>query len=194
MQAIIYMPGGTDDLIGEIRVTHTTESDPMGMQLIIYPLVPPGNMPEFNYIFESRMKTLDNPFHIFCREYKIWRELEQYTAQLFSEPLLRQLIKVTDDIFGIMQFFIMRDQPGHLHGKGKTAWAFFVPVFQHLLSREAVKGDIKFQRIKVLAVKVKPFPDGHLLRIEFAPPMLIVETRTSNVFFHKAISGMNLTT
>ena len=76
----------------------------------------------------------------------------------------------------------MRNEPAPLHGKAESFRCPFMPTFEYLPLGQAIKGDIQFDRLKMLGVEFKPFSRRKIGWVEDAvPPVRIVITTRANV-------------
>src|ERR1700759_677184 len=78
----------------------------------------------------------------------------------------------------------MCDQSWRFNGKTEFIGAFFIPVVQKTQLGEAIKCNIQFKRIEMLAVKIKPILLCEFFRIEFSFPLLIMKARATDKPFH----------
>jgi len=76
----------------------------------------------------------------------------------------------------------MRNEPAPLEGKEESFRCPFMPPFEDFPLREAIKGDIQFDRMKMPGIEFKPFSRRKIGWVKDAvPPVRIVITTRANV-------------
>src|SRR5688572_16064873 len=111
-------------------MTLATKTDFILPEFFVYIFAPPGDMPELNGVFDSRIHTFNDTIKSFFRKsYSRW-QLEQHTSQLFLQPVLNNVIEFCDQVFSTMKLLVMCNDPRCFYGKPEFRRTFFIPVLK----------------------------------------------------------------
>ncbi len=130
MKAVVNNGRVNNKIIGQFWMTAAAKTNAMLCQIIINFLLPPAAMPEFNNIVEALVYTADKSLQHFFTILYLRGKLKKHSAQFSSQALLHNSVKIIQQLFCTVKFFIMGDNAGHFQGENKIARACRIPFLQ----------------------------------------------------------------